>query len=337
MRYTGVSASRKNHLYQHIAAALALAAIIGADPVYAQWQPSRNVEIIVPAAAGSSLDSMARLFQRVIQEKHLTKANQTVINRAGGGNAVGFNYLASHTADPHYVLITPFTVITNRIMGSNPLSYQDFTPLAMLADEHIAFVVNANSALRSGRDLIERLKKDPASVNMALASALGNANHIAVCLVGKSIGVDSKRFKIAVFNSSGESIAAVLGGHVDLAITTVGLVGAHLQAGRVRVLGIASAERLGGALAPVPTWREQGVDVIFSSWRALIGPRGLNAEQIAYWEALAAKATEQEEWTHELELNSLTPAYLGSEATRKLFAQQAGELRSILSELGLAK
>ena len=172
---------------------------------------------------------------------------------------------------------------------------------------------------------------------MALASALGNANHIAVCLVGKAVGADSKRFKIAVFNSSGESITAVLGGHVDLAITTVGLVGPHVQAGRIRVLGVAAGERLTGPLAQVPTWREQGADVVFSSWRALIGPRSLNAEQIAYWEALAARATEQEEWTHELEINSLTPAYMGSEATRKLFAQQAGELRSILSELGLAK
>ena len=280
---------------------------------------------------------MARLFQRVIQDKRLTKSSQTVVNKAGGGNAVGFNYLASHAADGHYVLVTPFTVITNRIMGSNPLSYQDFTPLAMLADEHIAFVVSANSPLRTGRDLLERLKKDPGAVSMALASALGNANHIAVCLVGKAVGADSKRFKIAVFNSSGESIAAVLGGHVELAITTVGLVGAHLQAGRVRVLGVASGERLSGPLAPAPTWREQGVDVVFSSWRALIGPRSLNAEQIAYWETLAARATEQEEWIHELEINSLTPAYMGSEATRKLFAQQAGELRSILSELGLAK
>lgn len=337
MRYTRVCERQKVYLRKSAVAALVMAAMIAVNPACAQWQPSRNVEIIAPAAAGSSLDSMARLFQRVIQDKRLMKSSQTVVNKAGGGNAVGFNYLASHAADGHYVLVTPFTVITNRIMGSNPLSYQDFTPLAMLADEHIAFVVGANSPLRTGRDLLERLKKDPGAVSMALASALGNANHIAVCLVGKAVGADSKRFKIAVFNSSGESITAVLGGHVELAITTVGLVGAHLQAGRVRVLGVASGERLSGPLAPAPTWREQGVDVVFSSWRALIGPRNLNAEQIAYWEALAARATEQEEWTHELEINSLTPAYMGSEATRKLFAQQAGELRSILSELGLAK
>jgi putative tricarboxylic transport membrane protein len=185
----------------------------------------------------------------------------------------------------------------------------------MLADEHIAFVVNANSALRSGRDLIEHLKKDPASVNMALASALGNANHIAVCLVGKSIGVDSKRFKIAVFNSSGESIAAVLGGHVDLAITTVGLVGRTCRRdGCAGLIG----ERLGGFRA-VPTWREQGVDVVFSSWRALIGPRASRRADCLLGSA-RGKSDRTGEWTHELELNSLTPAYMGSEATRNCFA-----------------
>ena len=303
----------------------------------AQWQPSKNVEIIAPAAAGSALDAVARLVQRLLQDKRLVKSNITVVDKAGGGNAVGFNYLNSRPADGHAVLVTPFTIITNRITGANPINYQDITPIAMLADEHIAFVVNANSPLKTGRELLDRLKNDPTSVSMALAAALGNANHIAVSLAGKSVGADPKRFKIAVFNSSGESITAVLGGHVDLAITTTGLVGPHVQTGRVRVLAVASAQRLPGALAQAPTWREQGVDVVFSSWRALIGPRGMSAEQVAYWEALMAKVSTQDEWLHELEQNALSPAYMGSEATRKLFAQQAEQLRATLADLGLAR
>ncbi|MEO7726374.1 MAG: tripartite tricarboxylate transporter substrate-binding protein, partial [Burkholderiales bacterium] len=166
---------------------------------------------------------------------------------------------------------------------------------------------------------------------------LGNANHIAMSLVGKTQGIYPKRFKIAVFNSSGESITAVLGGHVELAITTTGLVGPHVQAGRVRVLAVAAEKRLAGALAQTPTWREQGVDVVFSSWRALIGPRGMTAEQVAYWDALMAKLSKEDEWQHALEQNSLTPAYMNSEATRKLFAQQAETLRGILADLGLAR
>lgn len=323
--------------FSHIIAYAAAGMTLAASPALAQWQPARNVELIAPAAAGSALDNVARLLQRVIQDKQLVKASLTVVNKAGGGNAVGFAYLASHAGDGHYALVTPFTIITNRITGSNPLSYQDFTPLAMLADEHIAFVVNVNSPIKTGRDLLARLKNDPTSVSMALASALGNANHIAVSLAGKAAGADSKRFKIAVFNSSGESITAVLGGHIDLAITTTGLVGQQIQSGRLRVLAVAAGERLSGPLAQVPTWREQGVDVVFSSWRALIGPRGMSAEQIAYWDALAAKVSVQDEWMQELNKNSLVPAYKGNEDTRKFMQAQSEQLHAILQDLGMAK
>ncbi len=314
-------------------------AAVAALPVnaHAQWQPSRNVEIIAPAAAGSALDAVARLVQKVLQDKKLLTATTIVVDKAGGGNAVGFNYLNSRPVDGHAILVTPFTIITNKITGANPISYQDITPLAMLADEHIAFVVNMNSPMKTGKDLLERLKRDPASVSMALASALGNANHIAVSLAGKTVGADPKKFRIAVFNSSGESITAVLGGHVELAITTTGLVGPHVQAGRVRALAVASEKRLAGALAQVPTWREQGTDVVFSSWRALIGPKGMTAEQIAYWEGLMAKVAAQEEWQRDLDQNALTPAYMNAEATRKLMTQQAETLRTILADLGLAK
>lgn len=314
-------------------------AAVAALPVnaYAQWQPSRNVEIIAPAAAGSALDAVARLVQKVLHDKKLLTATTIVVDKAGGGNAVGFNYLNSRPVDGHAILVTPFTIITNKITGANPINYQDITPLAMLADEHIAFVVNMNSPMKTGKDLLERLKRDPASVSMALASALGNANHIAVSLAGKTVGADPKKFRIAVFNSSGESITAVLGGHVELAITTTGLVGPHVQAGRVRALAVASEKRLAGQLAQVPTWREQGADVVFSSWRALIGPKGMTAEQIAYWEGLMAKVAAQEEWQRDLDQNALTPAYMNAEATRKLMTQQAETLRTILADLGLAK
>jgi putative tricarboxylic transport membrane protein len=304
---------------------------------HAQWQPTKNVEIVAPAAAGSALDAVARLLQKVLQDKKLVTANLTVVDKAGGGNAVGFNYLNSRPADGHTILVTPFTIITNKITGANPINYQDVTPIAMLADEHIAFVVNANSPLKTGRDLLERMKRDPASLSIAIAAALGNANHIAGSLVAKTQGVDPKKFRIAVFNSSGESITAVLGGHVEMAVTTTGLVGGHLQAGRIRVLAVASDKRLPGALAQTPTWKEQGVDVVFSSWRALIGPRGMSAEQVAYWEALMAKVSKEDEWLRDLDQNALTPAYMNSDATKKLLAQQAETLRGILTDLGLAR
>ena len=90
-------------------------------------------------------------------------------------------------------------------------------------------------------------------------------------------------------------------------------------------------------LAQTPTWREQGVDVVFSSWRTLIGPRGMAPEQVAYWDGLMAKLSTQDEWLRDLDQNALTPAYMNSEATKKLLAQQAETLRAILTDLGLAR
>ncbi|MEN3355108.1 MAG: putative tricarboxylic transport rane protein, partial [Betaproteobacteria bacterium] len=77
------------------------------------WQPNRNIEIIAPAAAGSALDRVSRLLQRLLQEKRLTSASISVVNKTDGGNAVGFTYLASHAGDAHYVAFTPLTIITN--------------------------------------------------------------------------------------------------------------------------------------------------------------------------------------------------------------------------------
>ena len=69
----------------------------------------------------------------------------------------------------------------------------------------------------------------------------------------------------------------------------------------------------------------------------MIGPRNMTPEQVAYWDGLMAKVSREDEWLKELDQNALTPAYMNSDATRKLFAQQADTLRGILADLGLAK
>jgi tripartite-type tricarboxylate transporter receptor subunit TctC len=82
---------------------------------------------------------------------------------------------------------------------------------------------------------------------------------------------------------------------------------------------------------------EQGVDVTFSSWRALIGPAAMTPPQVRYWETLISKVAAQDEWMRELDKNGLAPLYMNSDATRRLFRQQEEQLRIILTELGLAK
>jgi putative tricarboxylic transport membrane protein len=140
-----------------------------------------------------------------------------------------------------------------------------------------------------------------------------------------------------VFKGSAEAIPAVLGGHVDLAI--IGAVNAvsHITAGRMRVLGVGAPQRLGGVFASAPTWREQGVDVAYGSWRAVFGPKGLAPAQVAYWEGVLRKAAESPDWKADLEKNFWSDHFVTGAQLRKNIDQEYASTKAVLTDLGLAK
>ena len=115
--------------------------------------------------------------------------------------------------------------------------------------------VRADSPVKSGADLIERLKKDPASLSIAVASTLGNHIHIGIAKAMKAGGVDIRKMKVIAFKSSGESMTNLLGGHIDVVSSSTPNVVAQLQAGKIRVIAISSAQRMSGVFAAVPTWK----------------------------------------------------------------------------------
>jgi putative tricarboxylic transport membrane protein len=109
------------------------------------------------------------------------------------------------------------------------------------------------------------------------------------------------------------------------------------QAGKMRVLGVSAPNRLSGGLADVPTWREQGYDVIVSTWRMLAGPKGMTPAQSAYWESVMTRLVQTDEWKKDLERNVFEPNFMKGEETRPYLEAQTDQFRAVLTELGLAK
>lgn len=306
--------------------------------VHAQtWKPERNVEIISGTAAGGAVDRANRTVQRIWQEKKIVEVPMTVVNKPGGGNTIAWHYMNSHAGDGHYVSIAPYTILTNKIVGTSPINWSDFTPLSLLFNEYLTIAVRADSPIKTVADLVERLMKDPSSLSIAVASTLGNHIHIGAAKPLKMAGVDVKRLKVVAFKSSGESIAQLLGGHIDVVSSTTPNVVAQMQAGKIRVLAVTSSKRLPGVLAAVPTWAEQGVKVSFSAAQGAIGPKGLSSAQTAFWEDAFRKLSQTEEWNKELAVNQWEGHYLGSREAAKFYATQYAEIRELLTELGLAK
>jgi putative tricarboxylic transport membrane protein len=308
-------------------------------PAFAQgaWKPERNVEIISGTAAGGAVDKANRTVQKIWQERRIVEAPTVVVNKPGGGNTIAWNYINQHAGDGHYVSIAPYTLLTNKIVGTSPLTWSDFTPIALLFNEYITVAVRADSPLKTGADLAERLRKEPGALSIAVASTLGNHIHIGIARAMKAAGVDIKRMKVVAFKSSGESITNLLGGHIDVVSSTTPNVIGQLQAGRIRVIAITSAQRLPGALAAVPTWREQGIDGTFNASQGAIGPRGLTPAQVAFWEGAFQKLAQTDEWKKELADNYWDGNFLGSREAARYYSSQAAELRDILADLGLAK
>jgi len=303
----------------------------------ADWKPDRAVEIVAMSGPGGANDVIARSIQRVIQQKKLVDAPVTVVAKVGAGGVLAWSYLNQHAGDGGYISVSPINLLVEHILGASTITYTDVTPIAQLFNEYVAFTVKADSGLRSGKDVIDKLKHDPGSVSFAVAASLGGANHIATMLAMKSAGIDVKKMKFVVFNSGIQSLTSVMGGHVDVAALPVSGVASQMSAGRLRVLAVSAPIRLGRTFAAVPTWKEQGADSVFSSARGVIGPKGMSVAQIAYWENILARVVESDEWRKDIENNFWESNFLTSEDTRKMLKAQYEEYAGVLRDAGLAR
>lgn len=321
------------------AVSAALLAALGAPAAWGQsgWRPERPVELIVPTGPGANNDRMVRLVQKVLQDQKLVTTPVVAVNKPGGNQYLAVVYLGQRGADPHSLLLTNPTVFTNELTGLTQQHYTSLTPIALLLVESNAISVKADSPITNMRDLMDRLKADPDSVSFAMPSR-GGVPHLALGAAVKAGGLDPKKLKIVVFKTTGESITAVAGGHVQVIVSSLASVMSHAKAGNLRVLALAARERRGGAAANVPTLREQGIATDgVAAWRGMSGPKGLSAAHVAFWEDALAKVVASGEWKSFLEESELSSQFLGSREFAKYLEGEYATTKALMTDLGLLK
>lgn len=303
----------------------------------AQWKPEKAIEIIAPSGPGGTTDRTARVVAKILIQHKLVDVPVNVVNKPGGSGTIGLNYLNQHPGDGHYMIIATTGSISNHILGLIPYNHTAFSPLAMLFEEYLGVNVRTESTIRSGRELVDILKKNPEAVSFGISTSLGGANHSTLITCLRAGGVDIKRLKTAVFPGGSATTTAVLGGHVDVVNTGLGNMVAHLRSGKLRTLAISAPKRMWGDFASIPTWREQGVPADSSSWRGLMGPKGMTAQQIAYWDKVLAAMAATADWKKELEDNFWVNGYVNAQAAKKRLDEEYEEYKTVLTEVGLAK
>ncbi|MBI3043165.1 MAG: tripartite tricarboxylate transporter substrate binding protein [Betaproteobacteria bacterium] len=302
----------------------------------AQWSPDRPVEIVVGASPGGGTDITARVIQRILKDQGLVE-NSVVVNRPGGSHTIAWAYLNQHTGNGHFISIVNEPFVTNRLIGASKLGFRDFTPLTVLFSEYMVFVVRPDSSIKNGADLLARLKADPTALSIGFASAPGNNSHLSIGLAAKAAGVDLKQLKTVIFKSGGESLTALLGGHVDVGVNPAATAITHIGAGRLRVLAVTSPGRLSGPLADIPTWKEQGANFTYGSWRVAFGTRELGQPQIAFWEESFKRLLDSDAWKQELIKRHQETRFHSAADTRKFLEAEESRLRPVVQELGLVR
>jgi putative tricarboxylic transport membrane protein len=300
------------------------------------WRPEKAVELLVGSGAGGSADSMGRHLQRIMQEQKLVPVPVNVLNKVGGNQTLVRTYLNQHAGDAHYFDLGNPTLTVNHIMGITSQHYTDFTPVALLLNEYTAFTVKADSPVQNARDLVEVLRKNPDAWSVGVSN-LGGTNHLTYSLLAKAAGVDPKKLKVVVFKSNTEGVTAVVGGHLHMVASAVSSVMAQVRPGNARIIALGAPRRMGGALAGVPTLREQGMDIVVSNWRGIVGARGLGAAQVEYWEDVFARVAAAEEWNKSLEAQFWDGNFLRSREFGKYLENDYSQTRAVMTDLGLAK
>lgn len=297
------------------------------------WKPERSVELTIPSSPGGSNDIVGRMVQRLWTDLKLLPVASSVANRSGGEHVVAYTYISQRAGDPYSIGIMSTPMLVNPIQGRTQLTHNDVTPIAYLITEPMIALVRADSPLKSGKDLVEALHKDPASVSIALTST---GHRVSVGLPLHKAGVNIKNVRMPAFKGGGETVTAVLGGHADVLITSVSTSVPHIAAGKMRGLAVSSTRRLGGVLSQVPTWQELGYQSS-GSWKGVMAPRGITPEQIAYWEDVMRKAAQSDEIRQYVEKNQWILEFKGAAETKKWMDSEYAALKVIMAELGLVK
>jgi putative tricarboxylic transport membrane protein len=296
------------------------------------WKPEKPVEFIVQSAAGGGSDIFARTMAKILAEEKIVTVPINVVNKPGGSGAVAYSYLNQKKGNPYVIATATGSYITTPVQGQSPVSYKDFTNVAVLCVEDYVGVVRADAPYKSLKDLIAAAKQKPNGIRFG-GSNPGSSDNIIETRLEKAAKV---QLNYIPFQSGGEVNAALLGGTVDVASPNPSEAAQLVKAGRLRPIAMFSPERL-AQWKDVPTAKELGFDVTLSQFRGVVAPGGLDKEQSLFWQNAMVKMYQSPGFKKYLEDIGLRPLLKAGGDVDKYFAEQTEFYREIYTELGLIK
>lgn len=316
-------------------APLAALAVFAAQPVAAQPYPHKAVTLVSPYSAGGNADLAARSIAAAAA-KSLGQP-VVVVNRTGAGGIVGSQFVVDAAPDGYTLLLARVgsQAVAPALDPATTYKWDSFTFLGILETDPYVCVVKSGSPIKTFKDLIDTARAKPGKLSYA---STGNADASVVFPVKMFLNSGLK-YDAAVkipYKGAGDTVGAVLGGHVDFACNGISPYTAGMKAGDLRGLVVSTKTRV--AEAPdVPTAAEVGMPDLesVSGWSALFGPPNLPKEVVEKWAAVLAAAKDDADWTMQVKRRGSIPSILPPEDTKRFVEAQYKSYRSLSSQLSV--
>ena len=311
---------------------LAALAAAGALPLSAQ--AAAAIKMMLPANPGGGWDTTGRALGKALQDAGVA-SSVTYDNKGGAAGAIGLaQFVNGSKGDPNAMMVMGAVMLGGIITGKPPVNLSQATPLARLTSEYNVFVLPANSPYKNMAEVVAQLKKDPGSIKWGGGSR-GSTEHIAAAMIAREVGVDPAKINYVAFRGGGEAISAILGGNVTVGGSGFSEFAEYIATGKMKPIGVTSAQRLKGAASSIPTLKEQGINVEIGHWRGVYGAPGISKAQRDELVAQIEKATKSKAWAEALQKNDWTPAWLSGDAFGKFVDDEFASLRATMAKSGM--
>jgi tripartite-type tricarboxylate transporter receptor subunit TctC len=317
---------------------LAVGAAVAPDDAWA-WEPTKTVEFIVPAGTGGGADQMARMIQGIVQKHELMPVSMVVVNKSGGAGAEGFMDVVQDKGNAHKLIITLSNLFTTPLATGVPFSWEDMTPVAMLALDNFVLWVNADAPYEKAPDYIDAVKADPGKFQMG-GTGSKQEDQIITAAIEQGTGA---KFTYVPFKGGGDVAAQLVGGHISSSVNNPIEQVSHWQAGKTKPLCVFAAERLSVEgtdikWGDIPTCEEAGLDIQYQMLRGIFMPADVPQEAVDYYVDLFQQVRKTPEWTDFIAKGAFTNTFMSGDEYKTWVSEAAAKHKDLMTNAGfLAK
>ncbi|MBS7811469.1 tripartite tricarboxylate transporter substrate binding protein [Roseococcus pinisoli] len=297
----------------------------------------QNPECIAGAAPGGGFDISCRLTARMLNETGIVGPSIRTQNMPGGIGAVAINHInAQRRTDPNVIVAVSTGSWVNMATGRfGRFGENDVRWIGAIGADYGVIAVKKDSPYATLTDLVTALRANPGGVPMGAGGAVGSQDWTKAALVARAAGVDPRRMRYVPFEGGGQALAALLGGHIQMAPVDASEARGQFEAGEIRLLAVLAAERLPGTLSSVPTAKEQGFDAEWPIVRGFYGPPQMPDAAYNFWVNALRRLTAHPDWPDQRAAQGLFEFNLVGAEYEALAKRRTAEFRQLARDVGL--